>query len=194
KYKQEERNKLTFGNLHAIADQLPKVAKRIEDATRELDKFSQTEGTSEHERDLVLDRLKTNNEALSIVQRERIRADSELEAIERVKKADRPIETAPTIGASATVQHLRDELAHAEIELQQLLERYRDDCPLPKVKALKTRRDDLCLELTSEIDNIRNGLVAYRDTKLAEEQAIEKLVVGLRDEARKLNQQAQRSV
>lgn len=194
KFKQEERNKLTFGNLHAIADQLPKVAKRIEDNTRELDKFSQSEGTSEHERDLVLDRLKTNNEALSIVQRERIRADSEIEAIERVKKADRPIETAPTIASSAPVQRLREELARAEIEFQQLLERYPEDCPLPKVRSVRTRRDDLRLELSSEIDNIRNGLVAYRDTKLAEEQALEKLVVGLRDEARKLNQQAHRSV
>src|SRR5581483_8845908 len=148
KYKQEERNKLTFGNLHAIADQLPKVAKRIEDATRELDKFSQTEGTSEHERDLVLDRLRTNNDALSIVQRERIRADSELESIERVKKADRPIESAPSIAASGTVQRLREELARAEIEVEQLKDRYTEDCAIPRVKAVRTRRDSLRLELT----------------------------------------------
>ncbi|MEZ0229568.1 MAG: GumC family protein [Planctomycetota bacterium] len=194
RYKLEERNKLTFGNLHAIAEQLPKVAKRIEDNTRELDKFLRAEGTSEAERDLLLSRLKTNNEALSIVQRERIKVDSELEAIERVKKADRPIESAPTFAASANVQRLRAEHASAEHELALLLDRYPEDSPLPKVKAVKTRRDELRLELTSEIETIRNGLVAYRDTKLAEEQTLEKVVTSLRDEARLLTQQSQRTI
>jgi capsular exopolysaccharide synthesis family protein len=191
-YKQDERNRTTSSSVRAIEEQIPEVRKQIEEDQRELDKLTREENSFEHERDLVIDRLKSYDDALNVAQRERVHADSDLEAIERVKHADRPIESAPAIASSGTIQRLRADLAQAEIEFNQLLERYQEDCPLPKVRAVKSRRDDLRLELASEIETIRAGLIAFRDGKLAEEQGLEKLVAQLRDEARRLGQQTQR--
>ncbi len=191
-YKQEERNQTASSSVRAIDEQIPQVKNQIEADQAELDKLAQGENSFEHERDLVIERLKSYNEALNLAQKDRVRADSDLEAIKRVKVADRPIESAPAIAQSPTVQRLRTDLAQAEIEWNQLLERgYREDCPLPKVKAVRSRRDDLKLELASEIETIRSGLEALRDAKSSEEQGLQKLVGQLQDEAMRLARQTQ---
>jgi capsular exopolysaccharide synthesis family protein len=192
-YKQEERSKTASSSVRAIDEQIPQVKKQIEEDQTELDKLAQGENSFEHERDLVIDRLKSYNEALNLAQKERVHADADLEAIKRVKVADRPIESAPAIALSPTVQRLRADLAQAEIEWNQLIERgYREDCPLPKVKSVRSRRDDLKLELASEIETIRSGLEALRDAKLSEEQGLQKLVTQLQEEAMRLARQTQR--
>jgi capsular exopolysaccharide synthesis family protein len=193
-FKQGERSKAAGSNVKAIAEQLPAVQAHIEKARLELANYAKEENSFDKEKDLVIERIHSYNEALNTAQRERIRADADIEAIEQTKRADRPIESAPPISSNATVQRLRADLAQAQIELDQMLERYPESSPLPKVRALKARRDDLKLELASEIETIRAGLEAQRAYKFAEEQSLEKLVGQLRDEARRLGQQAQRYV
>jgi capsular exopolysaccharide synthesis family protein len=193
-YKTEERAKLTSENLGALAKQIPEVKAKIEKTQLELSKFVTDEGTVEHEQELVLDRLKAYNEALNQAQRERIRADADIEVIQQVELKNSSIDSAPSIASSGNVQRLRAELATAEIDLAQLLVRYREDCPLPKVRSLRGRCDDLRLELKSEVDTIKKGMLAYRDTKLAEEKGLREVVTQLRDEVRKLGQQSQRFV
>ena len=193
-FKQGERSKAAGSNVQAIAQQIPTVQANIEKSRLELAKYAKEENSFDKEKDLVIERIHSYNEALNTAQCDRIRADADLEAIEQTKRADRPIESAPPIAANGTVQRLRGELAQAQIELDQLLERYPDSSPLPKMRLAKARRDDLKLELANEIETIRAGLEAQRAYKLGEEQSLEKLLGSLREEARRLAQQSQRHV
>lgn len=175
-----------------LAEQLPILGQKLLESERALQRFlSDNEYLGfERQQDLAIERLRTLTEALLVTQKDRLQKDGEIEAINSLLKDGRLLVSAPPIAASSTVQALRAQLATVELEWAQLLERYGEEWP--RVKQLKTRRDELKLQISSEIETIRSSLIGYREAKANEEASIGRLVDIAREDARKLEQQAQR--
>lgn len=140
--------------------------------------------------ELLIGRISANNESLAAAQNGRIKLDAELDAIARVLRQGRPIESAPAVAENPLIGSLRTQLATVELEIATETERYGDQWP--PVRLARARRDQLRLLIQQEIETIRAGLAAKRDQTQAEEEALLARATQLREEARRLGDQALR--
>jgi polysaccharide biosynthesis transport protein len=159
---------------------------KSEAALREfLNDPSQTPMLKAHE-DLLVQRIRVNDEALARVQGSRIRLTSELEAIQRVLEDGKPLESAAPMADKKVIYDLRTKLADAALVLSNLRERYGEEWH--EVKAARTRHEQLRLLLGAEIETIRARIQSERDAKISEEQGLLQRARLLREESRSLAQ------
>ncbi|MBI3724641.1 polysaccharide biosynthesis tyrosine autokinase [bacterium] len=193
-FKDEKRKELMGTTLRMIEERFPEIQARITLAQKKLEEHNRKNDYPPGAKEVIVNRLRGLNEALSAVRLERLRADSAVESINQVRRDGRPIESAPPMEASTVLLALRTQLTNVEIELAELLERYKDRCPLPKVAALRTRRDQLKLEIQSQIALIEALLASRREEKYAEEKRLEKSIDDQNKQATLINQKEQEVV
>ncbi len=183
----EQAGRRTRITEEKVGEQTELLLQKLERSERELREFLEGNQTPLFERheELLIGRVAANNEALAGVQRERIRLDAELEAVNRVVEQGRPLESAPAIARNELVIELRRQLAQAELDVTTLGERYGEGWPA--VQAGRSRRDQLKLLLRQEMDTLRGRLQAERDAKTREEQGLLERARQLHEEARDLS-------
>lgn len=173
-----------------LAEQLSQLRLKLDQSERELRDFlvgAQTPLFESYE-ELLVGRISQNNVDLQGVQRERIRLEADLEAIQRVLDLGRPIESAPAIARNELVSRLRADLAQAELDLSLLSERY--GASWPQTEAARSRRDQLKLHLREEVDGLRARLQGEQVAAASEEQGLLARGRALHDEARALASRA----
>src|SRR5579871_2941576 len=194
KHKEEERRRLTNSTSEMIAQQIPQVQQRIADAQRKLEDHARRNEIPPGAKDMLLARLKGLHDPLFRARYERMVADSEVESINIVRTAGRPIESAPPMQTSTVLQSLRTQLTSAEIELAQLEDRYKEHCRLPKVAALRARRDQLKLAIQDQVAEIEHELESQRDERYAQEKRLEKAIDDQNKQASQIEQQEQETL
>lgn len=168
------------------ADLLLEKLRKSEAAQHEfLNDPSQTPMLKAHE-DLLVQRIRVNDEALARVQGTRIRLSSELEAIQRVLEEGKPLESAAPMVDQKVLYDLRTKLADAALVLSNLRERYGEEWH--EVKAARASHEQLRLLLGAEIETIRSRIQSERDAKISEEQGLLQRARLLREESRSLAQ------
>ncbi|MBX3467664.1 MAG: polysaccharide biosynthesis tyrosine autokinase [Planctomycetes bacterium] len=176
--------------VEKIGEQADLLREKLERSERELRAFLEQNQVPliERNEEIIVARIGANHQALTGAQQRRIKLDAELEAIQRVIELGRPLESAPAISQSAIVSTLRERLAHGELEVASLSERYGDGWP--EVVLARARRDQLKLLLRQEIETVRARLHGERDAVTAEEQGLLQRARQLHEEARELAQRA----
>lgn len=181
-----QKTRLAESKIGEQADLLfKKLSKSEEDLRKFLNDPSQTPLLEAHE-ELLIKRISVNDAALAEVQGQRIRLTAQLESIQRVIEAGRPLESSAAMAEERVVYDLRTQLAAASLELSRLRELYGEEWP--DVKSARARHEQLRLLLQAEIDTIRSQLQSERDAKISEEQALLERARLLREESRNLAQ------
>lgn len=178
-----QRTRLT---VEKIGEQADLLRQKLERSEGELRKFLEENQVPliERNEEIIVSRIAANHQALTAVQQRRIKLDAESEAIQRVLELGRPLESAPAIATSTIVSTLREQLAHCELDVATLSERYGDGWPA--VTLARARRDQLKLLLRQEIETVRARLNGERDAATAEEQGLLQRARQLHEEAREL--------
>lgn len=177
-----EKTQIAEKKVSEQADLLYKKLTKSEQDLRDfLNDSAETPLLEDHEK-LLVERIRINNNALSDVQRERIGLNAQLESIQRVLEQGRPLESASPIAKSAIVLGLRNRLSDAELDLAGLRQRFSDEWP--EVRIARARRDQIKLQLQTEIEKIRERLRSERDEKVAVEQGLLERDRNLREESR----------
>lgn len=178
-----QRTRLT---VEKIGEQADLLRQKLERSEGELRKFLEENQVPliERNEEIIVSRIAANHQALTAVQQRRIKLDAESEAIQRVLELGRPLESAPAIATSSIVSTLREQLAHCELDVATLSERYGDGWPA--VTLARARRDQLKLLLRQEIETVRARLTGERDAVTAEEQGLLQRARQLHEEAREL--------
>lgn len=176
--------------VEKIGEQANILREKLERSERELREFLTQNQVPliERNEEIIVQRIGANHQALTAVQQRRIKLDAELEAIQRVLELGRPLESAPAISQSSIVAGLREQLAHAELEVASIQERYGEGWPA--VMLARTRRDQLKLLIRQEIETVRARLQGERDAVTAEEQGLLQRARQLHEESRELAQRA----
>jgi succinoglycan biosynthesis transport protein ExoP len=177
-----EKTQVATTKISEQADLLFKKLSTSEQALRDfLNDSNQTPLLTAHEQ-LLIQRIRINNESLSEVQRSRIRLNSQLESIQRVIEQGKPLESAAPIARSKVIYDLRSLLSSAELSLITLREQFGDQWP--DVRSARARRDQLKLQLRAEIESIRAQLRSERDERVSEEQGLLQRDRHLQEESR----------
>ena len=172
--------------LKKFADEAENLRQKHDRSVKELRDFLESNQTPLVERyeELLVNRIQENSSALTHVQRQRIRLDADLEAIQRVLEQGKPLEGAAPIARDQVILQLRTQLKTAELDLATLTRQYGESWP--EVQSAQGRRTQLKLQLGREIETIQAQLQSERSAKIAEEKGLTQRARQLHEESRDL--------
>jgi capsular exopolysaccharide synthesis family protein len=158
-----------------IAEEMPKIEKKLRDAEEALFRFQEENKilSFEDEKDILYQNLAEYESALRAVKRERIDAEVQFNTVARARKGNMPLELIPEVQKNKLIQQLKIDLVRQEQEYLGDRAKYRDT--LPRIKQAKERLELLLVQYRKEVENVVNEIserykeIVAKETKLKAE-------------------------
>lgn len=160
--------------LNWLREQMDEIKPKVEKAEAALQDYRERVRavSLEDNQNIVIEKLKALNSALTKAHTERLTAETERNQVEALLKAGQEPATIAAIGADKTVALFRQQLAEKQLALVVLRQRYREK--YPAMISAKAELDEVQEKLKKACDDAIQAVKARHITALAQEESLRK--------------------
>ncbi len=173
-----------------IQSKLEPLRRQLSQSEQRLTRFKERQDSllfADQDKNVITEQVNTLTTEYARTKAERIRLETKINALDRIRKSKEPLSSFPEVVTNPTIQGLQEQRRTLEVELNEKLKTYKPGHPV--IKDLKGRIEGIDRQIGEQIDAIISALRTDYEIKRQREASLYDNIQKLKEQSIELSKQ-----
>ena len=173
-----------------IQSKLEPLRRQLSESEQQLTRFKERQDSllfADQDKNVITEQVNTLTTEYARTKAERIRLETKINALDRIRKSKEPLSSFPEVVTNPTIQGLQEQRRTLEVELNEKLKTYKPGHPV--IKDLKGRIEGIDRQIGEQIDAIISALRTDYEIKRQREASLYDNIQKLKEQSIELSKQ-----